>query len=142
MIKISQLKKANNETLDDINRLLPQLSEKAKFFSLKELRGIANQKHIVFLAAKDGEHIIGMGLLYMMRKEIGLCATIEDVVVDERYRGKGIGKALMERLITEAKNRKVLHIDLTSRPEREEANEFYKKLGFERRNTNVYRLTL
>lgn len=140
MITISQLKKVDKKILDDINNLLPQLSEKAKQFSLKELQGILKQSSRVFLVAKEKSDVIGTGVLLMMRKFIGLCATIEDVVVDEKYRGKGIGKALMEKLIEIAKKRGVQHIDLTSRLEREDANAFYQRLGFERRNTNVYRL--
>jgi len=33
-------------------------------------------------------------------------------------------------------------IDLTSRPERHAANQLYLKLGFVKRETNVYRLAL
>ncbi|HUY17548.1 MAG TPA: hypothetical protein VMV11_08300 [Acidimicrobiales bacterium] len=44
--------------------------------------------------------------------------------------------------VDEARRRSVRSIDLTSRPSREVANALYRKLGFERRETNVYRFFL
>lgn len=142
MVTISRLERVTGQALGDINHLLPQLSQEGRAFSLKELQETCKQKNLVWLTVKEGKHIIGVASLCMMRKFIGLCATIEDVVIDERYRGKGIGKLLMEKLISQARKRGVLYIDLTSRPEREQANAFYQALGFKKRDTNVYRLKI
>ncbi len=59
-----------------------------------------------------------------------------------RNRGRGIGKKLMLHLIRVAKKAGALTIDLTSNPSRKEANRLYRALGFEKRKTNVYRMTL
>jgi len=67
---------------------------------------------------------------------------IEDVVVDKNYRGKGIGRKLTEMLIKEAKKRKADCVELTSNPKRAEANAMYESMGFEKRETNCYRLNL
>lgn len=142
MIKISRLTTANEKDLADINRLIPQLSVKAAMFSLEDLSDILSQPHLIFLIAKDEERIIGMGLLFFFKKSQGLNATIENVVVDDAYRGRGAGKLLMNRLIAQAQEKHVSYIDLTSKPERKTANELYKRLGFELRETNVYRLKL
>jgi ribosomal protein S18 acetylase RimI-like enzyme len=68
--------------------------------------------------------------------------TIEDVVVDERVRRQGIGRKLTEAAIAWAKEIGADTIDLTSRPEREEAHGLYTSLGFEIRDTGTYRLDL
>jgi ribosomal protein S18 acetylase RimI-like enzyme len=72
----------------------------------------------------------------------GWRAWIEDVVVDETARGLGVGERLTMTAVDEARRRGVRSVDLTSRPAREAANALYQKLGFERRETNLYRLSL
>ena len=59
------------------------------------------------------------------------------------YRGQGIGRTLLQRIIDFAKN-KLAPIDLrlTSNPTRTEANALYQALGFEQRDTNVYKMSL
>ncbi|MEK7060924.1 MAG: GNAT family N-acetyltransferase, partial [Patescibacteria group bacterium] len=63
-----------------------------------------------------------------------------DIVVDEEYRGKGIGTKLITAAINQARKEGVKHIDFTSRPQRVAANRLYQRLGFKKRETNVYRL--
>ena len=69
-------------------------------------------------------------------------AWIEDVIVDEPSSGRGIGAALTEAMIDHARHRGCKTIELTSRPTREAANHLYRKLGFEVRDTNVYRFDI
>jgi ribosomal protein S18 acetylase RimI-like enzyme len=71
-----------------------------------------------------------------------LRAWIEDVIVDESMRGQGVGEALTEAMLDEARARGCVTVDLTSRPSREAANRLYQKLGFERRDSNLYRFDL
>lgn len=91
---------------------------------------------------KDKGHVIAMGTLISESTIFGNFGQIEDVVVDEAYRGKGLGEKIMRRLIAEAKKLKLEEVGLTSRPSRVAANALYKKLGFSQRETNVYDLTL
>jgi GNAT superfamily N-acetyltransferase len=58
-------------------------------------------------------------------------AVVEYVVVDEKYRSKGIGKLLMKSVISLAKSAGCYKIILTSDNRRERAHKFYKSLGFE-----------
>ena len=71
----------------------------------------------------------------------GLRAIIEDVVVDERSRGQGVGRLLNEAALELARAAGAVTVDLTSRPSREAANRLYLNLGFVVRDTNVYRYT-
>ena len=72
----------------------------------------------------------------------GTKAWVEDVVVDSSARGKGIGKALMNHALKKVREKRGKSIDLTSRPSRETANKLYQSLGYQKRETNVYRLSL
>jgi ribosomal protein S18 acetylase RimI-like enzyme len=72
----------------------------------------------------------------------GVRAWIEDVVVDESARGRGVGEALNLRALDLAEELGARTVDLTSRPSREAANRLYRRLGFVQRETNVYRRTL
>ena len=69
-------------------------------------------------------------------------AWIEDVVTDETARGRGVGEALTLRAVELAGAAGARTVELTSRPSREAANRLYLRLGFETRETNVYRLEI
>ena len=71
----------------------------------------------------------------------GLRAWIEDVVVDETGRGRGIGAALTEEAIRLARAAGARTVDLTSRPSRAAANRLYERLGFQLRDSKLYRYT-
>jgi len=81
-----------------------------------------------------------MMTLVVFRIPTGVRAWIEDVVVDEAARGRGVGEALNRVAIQRAHDAGARTVDLTSRPSREAANRLYSRLGFEQRDTNVYRL--
>jgi len=83
--------------------------------------------------------LAGCLTLIMFRIPTGLRARIEDVVVDQPYRGLGLGRALNEAALERAKAAGARSVDLTSSPRREAANQLYAALGFEKRDTNVYR---
>jgi ribosomal protein S18 acetylase RimI-like enzyme len=67
---------------------------------------------------------------------------IEDVVVARQARGRGIGEALVRRAMDLAREAGAEFVDLTSRPAREAANRLYMRMGFEPRETTVYRYHL
>ena len=72
----------------------------------------------------------------------GIKAWVEDVVVDEDARGKGVGKLLMNHAMVTAETLGAKSVDLTSRPSREAANKLYQAIGFQERETNVYRFSI
>ena len=86
--------------------------------------------------------LVGMLTLVIFAIPTGIRAIIEDVVVDQRYRGQGIAQALTKEALVLAEAAGARTVDLTSRPSREAANRLYQKLGFQKRDSNVYRYTL
>ena len=69
----------------------------------------------------------------------GLRARIEDVVVDQDARGRGVGTALTMAALDLAQGQGARSIDLTSRASRVAANRLHQQLGFRLRDSNLYR---
>ena len=91
---------------------------------------------------RDGGHIVATGTLCIKHTLEFTIADIESVVVSSKCRGRGYGKELMTAMIEAAKKMNVHHIQLTSNPARVAANRLYQELGFERYETNCYKLGL
>ena len=128
-------------------RLIPQLSNSGPLPDADALEAIVGSEASILLVAEDpgveGESaILGSLTLAIFRIPTGLRAGIEDVVVDESVRGRGVGEALNRAAMDRAREVGATTVDLTSRPSREAANRLYRRLGFEQRATNVYRLGL
>ena len=106
------------------------------------LRAVIDTAGSTLLVAEIGDAVVGMCTLATMRVPTGVRSWIEDVVVDESARGGGIGSRLVEAALAMASSHGARNVDLTSRPERAAANRLYRRLGFQERETNVYRYSL
>lgn len=122
--------------------LLPQLSRSAPPINEAALDEIVASPATHLLVALDGDAVLGSLTLAVFRIPTGLRAWIEDVVVDEAGRGRGVGEALNRHALDLAAERGCRTVDLTSRPSRDAANRLYQRLGFHPRDTNVYRYDL
>ena len=121
------------------SRLIPQLSRSSPPPGADELAEIiAHPGTTVFVASLDGV-IVGSLTLVTFRIPTGLRAIIEDVVTDDAARGQGVATKLTQAALDHARHLGTKTVDLTSRPSREAANRLYQHLGFEQRETNVYR---
>ncbi len=144
MVHITELVEVTDEVMAAFDRLIPQLSSSNPPPSADELSQMAADPNIVLYIARDtdSESIIGTLTLAFFRIPTGLQARIEDVVVDEAVRGQGVGELLTNAAVDRARRAGAKAVGLTSRPAREAANRLYTRLGFEMRDTNVYRLKL
>lgn len=95
-----------------------------------------------FFFLKINNCFIGMTTLTYYQTLSGIKGWIEDVIVDEKFRGKGYSVKLLEEAIVFARNKGVEKLMLTSRPTRVAANNLYRKIGFSQRETNVYIMDL
>ncbi len=141
-MRIFEVTDVTDEIVSAFERLIPQLSSSNPPPTVAELQAIADAPSSVLLLAEDDGMILGSLTLALFRIPTGLRAWIEDVVVDDAARGKGVGKALNEAALDRARQEGATTVDLTSRPSREAANRLYQRLGFVARDTNVYRYTL
>lgn len=142
MVKILEATQVTDDLVAAFERLVPQLSSSNPAPGREHIAEIVESPATILLIARDqdaGDEIAGMLTLAMFRIPTGLRAWIEDLVVDTRRRGQGIGKALTLAAVERAKQAGATTIDLTSRPSRVAANQLYQSVGFVKRETNVYR---
>jgi ribosomal protein S18 acetylase RimI-like enzyme len=142
-VKVEVAAAVDDDLVAAFGRLIPQLSRSNQppdRAALDEI--VASPASDLLLARSDDGEIVGSLTLVVFRIPTGVRAWIEDVVVDESARGQGVGEALNRAALERARERGAVTVDLTSRPSREAANRLYQRLGFERRETNVWRLTL
>jgi ribosomal protein S18 acetylase RimI-like enzyme len=142
VLRIELFDEPSDELVDAFQRLLPQLSRTAPIPDAEAVNEIISSPATTVLAARNDDGIVGLLTLAVFRAPSGLRAWIEDVVVDEAARGRGTGEALTREAVRLAGERGARTVDLTSRPSREAANRMYEKVGFRKRETNVYRYEL
>ena len=143
-VQIIEATEVTPALIEAFNRLVPQLSKSNLPPTAAELALIVESPASILLIAVDpaDEAILGSMTLAWFRIPTGVRAWIEDVVVDEAARGRGVGEALNRAALERARLLGAKTVDLTSRPSREAANRLYQRLGFEPRETNVYRFSL
>ncbi len=143
-IEVATANRVDDELVAAFNRLMPQLSRSAPLPTPDLIREIVEAQASTVLVARDCRddgRIVGMLTLIIFRIPTGVRAWIEDVVVDEAVRGRGVGEALSQEAVRRAVGLGARTVELTSRPSREAANRLYERLGFVRRDSNVYRYT-
>jgi len=143
-IEIAVATRVDEELVAAFTRLIPQLSRSAPVPTPDLVREIVEAQASTVLIARDlRDHgrIVGMLTLIVFRIPTGVRAWIEDVVVDETVRGRGVGEGLSQEAVRRAVELGARTVELTSRPSREAANRLYQRLGFALRDSNVYRYT-
>ncbi len=88
----------------------------------------------VFVAESGGIVVGTYELLIMdnLAKRGRKSAIIEDVAVAKQHQGRGIGRAMMEHAMQQARNAGCYKLVLSSNLERADAHAFYEALGFEK----------
>jgi ribosomal protein S18 acetylase RimI-like enzyme len=138
-VEVEAVTEVTDELVEACGRLLPQLSGSSAPVGAGELGRIVGHQGITLFVARTEGGIVGMLTLVSVPLASGLRARIEDVVVDEGARGQGVGTALTTAALELARRLGARNVDLTSRPSRVAANRLYQRLGFQRREANVYR---
>jgi ribosomal protein S18 acetylase RimI-like enzyme len=141
-VQVEVLSEITDEVVEAFGRLLPQLSRSAPPLDQAALARIVSAPAVSVLVARSGGPIIGTLTLAMFPIPTGLRAWIEDVVVDDAAGRQGIGTALTQEALRIARAAGARTVDLTSRPSRVAAGGLYEKLGFQMRETRMYRYPL
>ena len=119
-----------------ISDLFKQLSPKKVQQSLEEILDENNSITLVY-GCKD-ENIIGIASMCTYKVISGKKAWIEDVVVNSKYRGKGLGRKLMKKLIEIGEKQNLTEILLFTENHRKAAISLYTDLGFRIKESNIY----
>jgi ribosomal protein S18 acetylase RimI-like enzyme len=142
-VKVEIATRLTPAIVDAVDRLVPQLSQSKPPPSVDELGELVSSPATdLFIALDDDGTIVAMATLVNFRIPTGLRGWIEDVVVDQSARGRGVGEAVTQAMLDRARELGCLTVDLTSRPARDVANRLYQRAGFVKRDTNVWRFTL
>ena len=129
-----------DEVEDQIFPLLTQLSDRHVFV---DICSVIHCSHVIIARDRSSQKIVGMAVLAVSTPTF-LChgGRIEEVVVEERYRGQGIAHKMMGTLHDAARALFLTELWLTSNPRRVAANRLYQSIAYQRIETNLYRLTL
>lgn len=143
-VYIEEVKDFSFEAANAVGNLAQQLNSNFQPLSDDDFHFLIDSKntHLYLARLKENKKIVGMVTLVVYRIPYAMKAQLEDIVVEESMRGKGIGKMLMSFVIEKARGFGVKSLNFTSRPEKENANKMYESLGFKKSDTNVYRLSL
>lgn len=97
-------------------------------------RGVDSGSDVLLCTLLD-DKIIGFCAYAIVNNlwQEGQISYVYAMVVDEKYRGKGIGSGLINEIINRAKHSGLKRVELDSGFPREKAHAFYLKLGFEKR---------
>jgi ribosomal protein S18 acetylase RimI-like enzyme len=133
---------ADADLVAAVSVLIPQLSSSSSMPTVDDLNRVIGDPATTLLLARDGAKVVGMLTLAVFTAPTGTRAWVEDVVVDDGARGAGVASTLVRAALDHAARQGARTVDLTSRPSREAANRLYVRLGFDQRQTNVYRFTI
>jgi ribosomal protein S18 acetylase RimI-like enzyme len=138
---IGKVSEVTEELYEAVQRLIPQLGAHKIPPSFEELRKLITSESSILVVArqsKEDSPIVGILCLTIYRVPTGLRSLIEDVIVDESERRHGIGEALVRYALGLSREAGADGVSLTSNPQREAANQLYRSMGFELRQTNPY----
>lgn len=140
MTNIIEINTYSAEYHEAMQRFLNQLTTHPMTLTETMFRQLIDSEnsHLFFLM-KEGQ-IAGMLTVGIYYSPTGGKAWIEDVVVDETFRGQGLSKQLVAHTIEFTQSKRIPSLMLTSNPKRIAANKLYQDMGFGRKETNVYRM--
>ena len=140
MTSIIEIKTYSPEYHEAMQRFLNQLTTEPMVLTESMFHQLLDSENShLFFIIKD-EQIAGMLTVGIYHSPTGGKAWIEDVVVDATFRGQGLSKVLVAHAIEFVKSQQIPLLMLTSNPKRIAANKLYQAMGFERKETNVYRM--
>ncbi len=142
MVRIETVTEATPQVYTALARLLPQLNPKLPVPTMERLQAIIADPAATLLLAKEGEEIVGTTTVIVYTTPFWIKARLDEVVVDESARGKGVGAALVKASLDIAREQGAEVAELQSGVQREAANRLYPRMGFKLRETNVYRIVL
>lgn len=141
-MQIIEADSVNRSILDQLNLLMPQLSTSAPDVTAVDLERIVASKNTTLLLAVEKSDLLGCLVLSVLPVLTDVRAWIDDLVVFKNARGKGVGRQLVSHAMQLAMSQGARSVNLTCHPDRLSANALYRRLGFQHRETNVYRYGL
>jgi len=143
-VRIETATEVTPELEQALARLLPQLNATLPVPTLERLQAIMADPAVTLLVVKDDGAIIATATVIVYTTPFWIKARLDEVVVDQNARGRGVGEALVNACLDVARQKRAQVAELQSGrgPAREVANRLYQRMGFQLRDSNLYRITL
>lgn len=143
-MRIEEVTEASLDVQHALALLLPQLNPMLFVPDMRRVQALVDDPDVTLLFAKEGDQVIGTATVIVYTTPFWIKARIDEVVVDESARGKGVGEAIVSACleIGRRKGAEVAELQSGRGPAREVANRLYRRMGFELRDSNLYRITL
>ena len=138
---VEKLNSYSSQDLADLDVLMHELSS-TSCCNERLLKNTLEDANVQVFVIREAGYIVATGTLCIKHTLEFTVADIESVVVSSKYCGRGYGKKLMTAMIDTATNLNVHHIQLTSNPKRIAANQLYRNIGFEKYDTNCYKMVI
>jgi GNAT superfamily N-acetyltransferase len=143
-MRIEEVAAATPEIHEALARLLPQLNPTLPLPTPARLQQIIDDPDVTLLLARDEGLIVGTATLIVYATPFWMKARLDEVVVDASARGRGVGEAVISACLDLARRKGAQVAELQSGrgPARDVANRLYRRMGFELRDSNLYRFRL
>ena len=138
---VEELSSYTPQDLADLDALMQELSA-TSYCDEFLLSNALNDANVHVYVIRDCGHIIATATLCIKHTLEFTIGDVESVVVSSRCRGRGYGKVLMRAVVEAARGLGVHHLALTCHWGRVAANQMYGELGFDRVETNCYKMKL
>ena len=137
---IKEITAFDSKIVSEVNRLLEQLVSTPMTFTEEAMRAMldSSSSHL-FILFDDGK-VAGMLTLGTYMSPTGAKYWVEDVVVDQAFRGRAFGRKLIDYAIAYVSRQGKSTLMLTSKSARVAANHLYQSAGFQAKQTNVYKM--
>jgi PhnO protein len=138
------IRQAENQDAQKIFEFLCELEEgqfEYREFFLNYRNNIFASHNIYLVAANEQKQAIGFISCHgqVLLHHGGMVYEIQELFVDQAYRGQGIGRALLKALDEKLSKREYKSLEVTANSKRKETHQFYKKNGFEKTHVKFVR---
>ena len=143
-MRIEEITEATAEIHLALGRLLPQLNPNLGVPKIERLQALMADPAVTLLVARDGDQIVGTATVIVYTTPFWIKARLDEVVVDSSARGKGVGEAIVRACLEvgRRKGAQVAELQSGRGPVRAAAHRLYKRIGFEVRDSDIFRITL
>jgi len=138
-LKYGNLAEATPQAVAELNSLVAQMSRKPREMDLAYLKRVLEAPGTLIVVWDEGR-IVGCAQVSIVVLISKLKGWIDEVVVDESYRGQGVAKRLMEMAIEYARRAGCRHVNMSSGSDRSSVHSIYEHMGFYQRDSTQFRL--
>lgn len=140
MLHIEKVENSSESILKSVSNLISQLTSGDICFTKSDLDKIISSECSSLYLLYNDDKIVGMFTLAHYITPTGKKYWLEDVVVAENMRGQSLGKRMVEEAVRIVSYEGKAKLMLTSKPSRIVANKLYQSVGFQKKETNVYKM--